>query len=112
MGEGDSDIQIVVDKVMIEISETEEGLNIINLPRFRPFTNDLDLIFGYRQAFSLQNVAKDFNLILVPFAFVHFHKEAVFPKSLEYLSDVFPVLNWIIRVDQNVIKVNDDTMIN
>ena len=31
---------------------------------------------------------------------------------LEYLSDVFPVLNWIIRVDQNVIKINDDAMIN
>ena len=52
---------MVVDKVTIKVSETEEGLNVFNLPRFGPFVNDLDLIFGYCQAFGLQDIAKEFN---------------------------------------------------
>ena len=43
MGECDSDIQIVVDEMTIEVSKTKEGLYVFNLLRFRPFMNDLDL---------------------------------------------------------------------
>ena len=60
-GEWDSDIQIVVDEATVEVTKTKEGLYVFNLPRFRPFANDLDLIFGHCQAFSLQDVAKEFN---------------------------------------------------
>jgi len=109
MGEWASDIQVIVDKVMIEVSETEEGLDVFDLPQFGPFSNDFDLVFGHHQAFSIQDVAKEFYQILVPFTFVCFSEEAVFPKSLKYLLDVFHMLNWIIRVDQNFIKINDDT---
>ena len=56
-------------------------------------------------------MAKEFYQTLVPFAFFCFSEEAVLVKSLKYLSDVFPVLNWIIRADQNVIKINDNTLI-
>ena len=80
------------------MSKTEEGLNVFDLPRFRPFTNDFDLVFSHHQAFDLQDVTKEFYQICVPFAFVHFSEEAVLEKSLKYLSDVFPVLNWITRV--------------
>ena len=110
MGESDSNILVIVDKMMIKVSETKEGLNIVDLPRLGPFTNNLDLIFSHCQAFSLQDVAKEFNRILVPYAFICFSKEAILVKLLKYLLDVFPVLNWIIRVDQNVIKVNDNAM--
>ena len=45
---------------MIDLSKTKEGLNVFDLPRFGPFTNDLDLVFNHHQAFGLQDVAKEF----------------------------------------------------
>jgi hypothetical protein len=61
MGEWDSNIQVVVDKATIEVCKTEEGLNVFDLPRFRPSANNLDLVIGYCQVFSLQDIAKEFN---------------------------------------------------
>ena len=60
-GEWDSNVRVIVDEATIEVRETKEGLNVFDLLRFRPFENDLDFIFGHRQAFSLQDVAKEFN---------------------------------------------------
>ena len=73
-GERDSDVQVVVDEATIEISETEEGLNVFNLPRLRPFANDFDFVVGHCQAFSFQDIAEEFYRILVPFAFIGFRK--------------------------------------
>ena len=52
MGERDSNVQVIVDKAMIEIIETKEGLNVFNLPRLRPFVNNLDFVIGLCQAFG------------------------------------------------------------
>jgi len=61
MSERDSDVQVIVDKAMIEISKTEEGLNIFNLPRFRPLTNNLDFVISILSSLwfsSFQYIAK------------------------------------------------------
>ena len=89
MDEQDCNIQIVVVEAMVEVSQTKEGLYVFKLLRFRPFVNDLDLIFIHCQDFSLQDVAKEFYWVLVPFTFVHFGEEAIVVKSLKYLLDVF-----------------------
>ena len=55
-GEWDSNVQVIVDEATVKVSKKEEGLNVFNLLRFRPFANDLDLIFSHHQAFGLQYV--------------------------------------------------------
>jgi hypothetical protein len=43
--ERNHDIRVVEDETAIEVSESEEGLDILDFPRFRPIKDSLDL-FG------------------------------------------------------------------
>ncbi|KIK37628.1 hypothetical protein CY34DRAFT_92415 [Suillus luteus UH-Slu-Lm8-n1] len=42
LGEGDDNIRVVEDEPAIEISESKEGLNILDFPGFRPVNDGLD----------------------------------------------------------------------
>ena len=45
-GEQDSDVRVMWNKMLVEISKPQEGLYVFNLVGFRPILNDLDLVSG------------------------------------------------------------------
>ena len=45
--ERNCDIGIVKDESLIEVSKSEEGLNILDFVGFRPFLDGLDLVIGH-----------------------------------------------------------------
>src|SRR6267154_1174757 len=64
------DVGIVVDEATIEISETKEGLNVLNLLRFRPILNNLYLVLSHFETIRRENITKILNRVGVEFALV------------------------------------------
>jgi hypothetical protein len=75
--EGNGYVRVIVNETMVEVGETEEGLNIFDLPRVRPITNRLNFLFGHRKSIGREHIAKELHRISVPFAFIGFGIETV-----------------------------------
>src|SRR5882672_11639182 len=46
------DFRISVNEMMVKVGETEEGLNVLDFPGFRPILDNLDLVQGHGEAFG------------------------------------------------------------
>ena len=88
----------------VEVGEAKEELNVFNLPRFWPLLDNLDFFVGYCQTEVHQDISKEFHRILVPFTFVCFGIETVFPEASEQFTDVFLVFFQIVGIDEDVIE--------
>jgi len=49
--EWNSDFGVSIDKMMVEVGNTEEGLNVLDFPGFWPM-DDLDFVWGNGEAFA------------------------------------------------------------
>ncbi|KAF8832667.1 hypothetical protein HHX47_DHR1001691 [Lentinula edodes] len=104
-------ITIIIDKTMVEICKTQEGLNVLNLPRNRPLENCLDFLLGHSQSVGRKNITQILNSIHIELALLGIGIEPMMAKSPKNFLDVFLVFFWRIRVDQNIVKIDDDTNI-
>ena len=95
----------------IEVGKAKEGLNVFDLPRFWPLLDNLDFLVGHCQAEVCQDISEELNGISVPFTFIHFGIETVFPKMSEQFTDVFLVLFEIVRIDEDVIEIDHDPFV-
>ena len=57
VGEWNSDIRVFRNKMPIEISKAQEGLDVFNLSGFGPILNDLDFVRGHSEATQREDVA-------------------------------------------------------
>ena len=95
-----------MNELPIEVGEAKEGLNVFDLPRFRPLLDNLNFFVSHCQAKVRQNISEELNGILVPFTFSCFGLETMFPKALEQFADMFLVLFEIVGIDEDVIKID------
>ena len=95
----------------LEVGEAKEGLYVFNLPRFRLLLDNLHFFVGHCQAEVFQDVSKEFNGISVPFAFIRFGVETVFPQASEQFADVFLVLLEIVGIDEDIIEIDHDAFV-
>ena len=84
-------------------------MHIFDFVGFWPVKNGLDLLLVHAKTFSGEDVAEVFNFIFVPFTFWWTSIKAVLPESPKYFLDMSFVLRHIIRVDEDIIEVNDNT---
>src|SRR5882672_8864076 len=82
------DFIISVNETMIEVGETEEGLNVLDFPRFGPILDNLDLVWGHGEAFGRQHVSEVFAGSDVELAFVCMGKKSVSVESSEYFPNM------------------------
>ena len=82
---------------------------IFDLVGFRPIKNGLDLLLVHAKAFIGEDVAEVFNFIFVPFTFWWTSVKAILLESSKYFLDVSFVLRHIVRIDEDIIEVNDNT---
>ena len=99
-----------MNELPIEVGKAKEGLNVFDLLRFQPLLNNLDFLISHCQAEVHQDISKELNRILVPFAFICFGIETMFPEASEQFADVFLVL-FEIRIDKDVIEIDHDAFV-
>ena len=70
-----------MDESSIEIGESEERLNVLDLPRLRPIDDCLDFRLGHGEAVGAHDVSEVLHGVGVKFAFVCAREEVVFLES-------------------------------
>ena len=108
LGKRNCDFQVVMNESPVEVGEAKEGLYVFNLPRFQPLLDNLNFFVGHCQAEVRQDISEEFNGISVPFAFIRFGVETVFPQASEQFVDVFLVLFEIVGIDKDIIEIDKD----
>src|ERR1700761_7019678 len=106
--ERNSDFRIVPDKTPIKITKPEKRLYVLDFARNGPIYNRRDFRRGHTEAVRRKNKTKIFGGRNTKLAFRKFAVKPGFPESPENFSDVFRVLSFIVRINQNVVKVNND----
>jgi hypothetical protein len=96
---------------MIEICESEEGLNILNLPRFRPVYNSLYFLVRDSKAVRRQEITKVLHGCGMEFAFFRFGIEPMLAESLKYFSDVILMGCEVLGIYKDVIQIDDNTYV-
>ena len=94
--------------MMIEVGETEEGLNVLDFTWFWPILDNLDFIGGHRQAIGREHVSEVFTGSDVKLSFICTGKESVSMESVEYFPDVSFMLRKVIGIDQYVVQIDND----
>lgn len=62
-GERNADVGIAVDEATIEVSETEEGLDVLDVARDGPVEDLLDLLVVHANTFPTDDVAEIFQIL-------------------------------------------------
>src|SRR5882672_2616837 len=102
------DFRISIDEMMVEVGETEEGLNILDFLKFGPILDNLDLVWGHGEAFGRQHVSEVFAGSDVELTFVCMGKKPISAESSEYFPNMSFVLGNVVRIDEDVVQVDDD----
>ena len=105
------DFQVIVNESPIEVGEAKERLYVFTLLRFRPLLDNPNFLVGHCQARVHQDVSEELNGILMPFAFICFGVETVFPKASEQFADMFLVLFEIVGIDEDIIKIDHNAFV-
>ena len=100
-----------MNELPIKVGKAKERLNVFNLLRFQPLLDDLNFPVHHCQAKVRQDVSKELNGIPVPFAFICFGVETVFPKASEQFMDVFLVLFEIVGIDKGIIEIDHNAFV-
>jgi len=58
LSQRNNDVGVIVDESVVEVGETEEGLDVFDFPRLRPVPDGLDLVFGHKKAFRRQGISE------------------------------------------------------
>ena len=84
---------------MIEVGETEEGLNVLDFAWFWPILDSLDFVGGHSQAVGREHIPEVFTGSDVKFAFICMGEKAVSAESVEYFPDMSFMLGKVIGID-------------
>ena len=84
-------------------------MNVFDLVVFRPIEDSLHFVFSHAKSIRCQDVSKEFHTVLVKLAFPSVGIKAMFPEPAEDFFDMLFVLGQVVRVDEDVVKVDDDT---
>src|SRR5467141_3815864 len=112
MRECNSDFGICVNETMVKVGETEEGLNVLDFLGFWPILDYLDFVLGHGEAFRRQHIYQVFAGSDVELAFVCTGKKSVSTESVKYFSDMSLVFGNVVRIDEDVIQIDDDNDVN
>src|SRR5882672_1923491 len=108
MREQNGDFGISVNETMVKVGETEEGLNVLDFSGFKPILDYLDFVLGHGEAFGRQHISEVFAGSDMELAFVCTGKKSVSAESAKYFSDVSLVFGNVVRVDEDVVQIDDD----
>jgi len=82
---------------------------VLDVLQFGPLLNGLYFVGGHRETSRRQDVAEIFDAFTVELTFLWFGIQPVLPESPEDLLDLFMVSSFIGRINENIVKVDDNT---
>jgi hypothetical protein len=94
---------------VVEVGEAKEGLNVFDFLWFQPIEDGLHFVFNHVESIGGKDVSKVFHTVPVEFAFPGIGIQAMLLESVEDFFDVLFVLGHVVRVDQDIIEVDNDT---
>jgi len=101
-------VGVVVNETMVEVCETEEGLDVLHLAGFRPIRDGFHLICRHGQSIGGKAEPKVFSGGGMELTFLRFGKEIVFPEVLEDFVDMLLMGFNILRIYEDVIQIDDN----
>ena len=107
VGHRSDNIGVSMDEVVVEVGEPEERLYVFNLPWSGPFLYGFNLSCLHRKSGQRQYKSEVLHSFSMKFTLHRVQEETVLPEPLEYLSDMFDVLFRVLRVDEDVVEVDD-----
>ena len=110
-GQKSCNLGILEDKVVVEVGKPQEDLDIMDRTRRRPIHYCRHILRIHGDTIWGDNIAKEFNLILVEGTFLSFGPETIGMQSVQYQLDMLHVFFVIVRKDQNVIKIDNNKLI-
>ena len=84
-------------------------MNVFDLAGFQPIKDGLHFVSSHAEFVRHKNVSEVFHTVLVKLAFPGIGVKAMFPELVEDFFDVLFVLGHVVRVDEDVIEVDNDT---
>ena len=90
---------------MVEIRKVEEGLDVLHLAWFRPIANSGDFVLRHCQTVGGEKVSKVFHRVRMELTLFGFNEELVLAQVPKHFPNVFDVVLYIVRIDQDVIEV-------
>ncbi|KIM50208.1 hypothetical protein SCLCIDRAFT_146123, partial [Scleroderma citrinum Foug A] len=87
--EGNDNVGVIVDESTVEVRESEEGLNVLNFPRFRPVGNGLNFLRGHRESVGRKTETEVLGRGGMEFTFLWFGEEIVLSETSKDVADVF-----------------------
>src|SRR5882724_8022411 len=112
MHEWNGNFGISKNESSVKVGETKERLNIFDLLGFGPILDYLDFVRRHGEAFGRQHISEVFAGSDMKFAFVCMGKKSVSMESAKYFSDMSLVFGNVVRVDEDVIQIDDDNDVN
>ena len=107
-GKRDHDVGIVGDEAAVEVSETQEGLNVLDFLWFRPILDSLDFSGRHLQTICGEDKAEVLDRVDREKTFIRADIKSVLSEASEYFSNVFFVFFGIVRVNEDVVKIDDN----
>ncbi|KIM70394.1 hypothetical protein SCLCIDRAFT_100382, partial [Scleroderma citrinum Foug A] len=87
--ERNDNVGVVVDETMVEVRKSEEGLNVLNFPRFWPVGNGLNFLRGHRESVGGETETEVLGGGGMELTFLWLGKEIVLLEASEDFADVF-----------------------
>jgi hypothetical protein len=88
-----------MDEPPIEVRESKEGLDVLDLTGLRPVLDGFDLIRRHRQARRGQDVAEILHSVSMELALLRVGKEAVLAESTKDFMDMLLVEGLVLGID-------------
>ena len=83
---------------MVKVHKSEEGLNVLNFPWFRPVRNGLNFLCGHRESIGRKTETEVLGRGGMEFTFLWLGEEIVLLETSEDFTDVFPMGLEVLRV--------------
>ena len=101
--ERNDNVRVVVDESMVEVCESEEGLDVLHFPWFQPIRDGLNFLHGHRESVGGKTETEVLSGGGMEFTFLWLGKEIVFLEALEDFADMFLMGLEVLGVYQDII---------
>ena len=101
-----SNFGVILDKLTVEVCETEEGLDFLHCRGFRPTRDGFDLLRVHLQSFSRYDVSEELDFLLVEFRLFCLDAQICIAQRSQNMTHMLDMFLVCFGVYQDVVKVD------
>ena len=106
VSEGNNNVGIIEYKASVKVCKSQEGLNLLNSSRSRPFEDSINLGLGHRDTRGIDHKAEEFSSVNIKFAFFSFGIKLMFLKASKNFSNMFIMFLRSLGVNEDIIQID------